>query len=193
MSAKLPASLGQKANASSISICRSSTAGAFDLSARTTIGSSGSSTKLLCDSEGRLAVNNGLQNSFLQVHEEGTTNTTITISDGASKTTKPITLNDIRVAQLTPDVIGYHITSGGTAGSGTDIQVEVSIDDSTYITLDTNISASSKSTFTGNLSDDDIGMELLGVKFRFKITNNSGGAAAYTLGLFAYGLTLSQS
>ena len=193
MSAKLPASLGQKANASSLSICRSTTAGAFDVSARTTIGTASTSTKLLCDSEGRLAVNNGLQNSFVQVHEEGTTNTTITISNGASKTTKAISLSDIRAAIVEPSAIGYHITSGGTGGSGTDIQVEVSIDDSTYITLDTNISASSKSTFTGNLNDDDIGLDLLGVKFRFKITNNSGGAAAYTVGLFAYGLTLSQS
>tara|TARA_R100000654_G_scaffold16129_2_gene34001 strand:- start:556 stop:2232 length:1677 start_codon:yes stop_codon:yes gene_type:complete len=58
MSAKLPASLGQKANSSSLSICRSSTTGAFDMSCRTTIGTSSTSTKLLCDSAGRLKVEN---------------------------------------------------------------------------------------------------------------------------------------
>ncbi len=56
MSAKLPASLGQKANASSLSVCRSTTAGAFDLSARTTIGTASTSTKLLCDAAGHLQV-----------------------------------------------------------------------------------------------------------------------------------------
>tara|TARA_R110002012_G_scaffold61820_1_gene162212 strand:+ start:8470 stop:10206 length:1737 start_codon:yes stop_codon:yes gene_type:complete len=56
MSAKLPASLGQKANASSLSTCRSSTAGAYDLSARTTIGTASTTTKLLCDAQGHLQV-----------------------------------------------------------------------------------------------------------------------------------------
>ena len=56
MSAKLPASLGQKANASSLSICRSSTTGAFDLSGRTTIATASTSTKLLCDADGHLQV-----------------------------------------------------------------------------------------------------------------------------------------
>ena len=56
MSAKLPASLGQKANASSLSTCRSTTAGAYDLSGRTTIGTASTSTKLLCDSDGHLQV-----------------------------------------------------------------------------------------------------------------------------------------
>ena len=56
MSAKLPASLGQKANASSISTCRSSTAGAYDMSGRTTIATASTTTKLLCDSDGHLQV-----------------------------------------------------------------------------------------------------------------------------------------
>ncbi len=55
----LPASTGQKANSASLSICRSNTAGAFDLSARTTIGTAGTSTKLLCDVLGQLMVNVG--------------------------------------------------------------------------------------------------------------------------------------
>jgi len=56
MSAKLPASLGQKANASSLATCRSSTAGAYDMSARTTIGTASTTTKLLCDAQGHLQV-----------------------------------------------------------------------------------------------------------------------------------------
>ena len=55
----LPASTGQKANSASLSICRSNTVGAFDLSARQTIGTAGSSTKLLCDALGQLMVNMG--------------------------------------------------------------------------------------------------------------------------------------
>ena len=54
MSAKLPASLGQKANASSMSVCRTSTAGAYDLSARTTIATASTTTKLLCDAQGHI-------------------------------------------------------------------------------------------------------------------------------------------
>jgi hypothetical protein len=53
---QLPASLGQKANASSLSVCRSSTAGAYDLSARTTIGSAGTTTRLACSTAGHLFV-----------------------------------------------------------------------------------------------------------------------------------------
>ena len=56
MSAKLPASLGQKANSSSLATCRSNTAGAYDLSGRTTIATASTSTKLLCDSDGHLQV-----------------------------------------------------------------------------------------------------------------------------------------
>ena len=54
-STQLPTTLGQKANASSISTCRSTTAGAYDLSARTTIATASTSTKLLCDSNGVLS------------------------------------------------------------------------------------------------------------------------------------------
>tara|TARA_R110002153_G_scaffold23570_1_gene76205 strand:- start:18774 stop:21281 length:2508 start_codon:yes stop_codon:yes gene_type:complete len=56
MSAKLPATLGQKANANCISTCRSSTAGAYDMSGRTTIATASTTTKLLCDSAGHLQV-----------------------------------------------------------------------------------------------------------------------------------------
>lgn len=60
MSAKLPASLGQKANASSLSVCRTSTAGAYDLSGRTTIATPSTSTKLLCKATGELETNDAL-------------------------------------------------------------------------------------------------------------------------------------
>jgi hypothetical protein len=56
MSAKLPASLGQKANSNCLATCRSSTTGAYDLSARTTIATAGTSKKLLCDGDGKLVV-----------------------------------------------------------------------------------------------------------------------------------------
>ena len=56
MSAKLPASLGPKGNGASISTCRSSTAGEYDMSGRTTIATAGTSTKLLCDAQGHLQV-----------------------------------------------------------------------------------------------------------------------------------------
>lgn len=55
-STQLPTTLGQKANASSISTCRSSTAGAYDLSARTTIGTASTTTKLNCNALGYLSV-----------------------------------------------------------------------------------------------------------------------------------------
>jgi hypothetical protein len=56
ISAKLPATLGKKENAASMSVCLSSTAGEYDLSARTTIGTPSTSTKLLCDTDGHLQV-----------------------------------------------------------------------------------------------------------------------------------------
>ena len=56
MSAKLPNSLGPKGNGASISTCRSSTAGEYDMSGRTTIATAGTSTKLLCDAQGHLQV-----------------------------------------------------------------------------------------------------------------------------------------
>ena len=56
MSAKLPNSLGPKGNGASISTCRSSTAGEYDMTGRTTIGTPGTSTKLLCDAQGHLQV-----------------------------------------------------------------------------------------------------------------------------------------
>ena len=56
---QLPASLGAKADSASLSVVRSSDTGSFDLSARTTIGTAGTSTKLLCSSAGILSVVKG--------------------------------------------------------------------------------------------------------------------------------------
>ena len=52
----LPTTLGQKANSNCLATCRSSTTGAYDLSARTTIGTASTSTKILCDSDGKLVL-----------------------------------------------------------------------------------------------------------------------------------------
>jgi len=51
---QLPATLGQKANASSLATCRSTTTGAYDMSGRTTIGTASTSTKVLCNASGNL-------------------------------------------------------------------------------------------------------------------------------------------
>ena len=134
-----------------------------------------------------------LQTSHLALHQTATTNTTITIGNGLSSDTKEVSLSDIRSAILEPSVIGYHITSTGTGGSGSDVQMMISLDGSTFITLDTNISASSKPSFTGNLGDDNLGLALIGQKFKFRITNNSGGSANYTVSIFAYGVDFAQA
>ena len=104
MSAKLPASLGQKANSSSLSICRSSTTGAFDLSARTTIGTSSTSTKLLCDSAGRLKVEN---NAPIELFSD----TSSTIANGATFTSSEISL-------VNGKKVGVLINTGSVNPSG---------------------------------------------------------------------------
>ncbi len=74
---QLPTTLGQKVNSNSLSVCRSSTVGAFDLSARTTIGTASTSTKLSCDTAGVLNVKSAVNTS-----SGGYSNTT-TIASGA--------------------------------------------------------------------------------------------------------------
>ena len=134
-----------------------------------------------------------LQASHLALHQTGTTNTTITIGNGANSTTKEVSLSDIRAAILEPSAIGFHLTSTGTGGSGTDVDMEVSLDGSTFINLATNIVNFAKAATTGNLGDDAIGLPLVGQKFRFKIHNNSGGSANYTVSIFAYGMDFAQA
>ena len=86
-----------------------------------------------------------LQTSTLALHQTGGTNTTFTIADGGNSVSKAVSLSDIRVAQLTPEVIGYKITSTGTAGSGTDIDMEISFDGTNFTQVFSNIASSSKS------------------------------------------------
>ncbi len=134
-----------------------------------------------------------LQASHLALHQTGTTNTTITIANGANSTTKEVSISDIRAAILEPSAIGFHLTSTGTSGSGTNLEMEVSLDGSTFINLATNIINFGKAATTGNLGDDAIGLLLVGQKFRFKIYNNSGGSANYTVSIFAYGMDFAQA
>ncbi len=134
-----------------------------------------------------------LQASHLALHQTGTTNTTITIGNGANSTTKEVSLSDIRAAIVEPSAIGFHLTSTGTGGSGTDIEMEVSLDGSSFINLATNLGGFAKAATTGNLGDDAIGLPLVGQKFRFKIHNNSGGSANYTVSIFAYGMDFAQA
>jgi hypothetical protein len=122
-SAQLPASLGQKANASSLSICRSTTAGAFDLSARTTIATAGTSTKLLCDSDGKLAVNS------VPADEVTISQVSQAITNGNAFTSTAV------------DMRGYKtISFFGTSTNTSDmIYVLVSADDITYYNTGENV------------------------------------------------------
>ena len=54
----LPTTLGQKANSNCLATCRSTTTGAYDLSAKTDPATAGTSTKLHCDSNGNLIISN---------------------------------------------------------------------------------------------------------------------------------------
>ena len=134
-----------------------------------------------------------LQTSTLALHQTGSTNTTFTIADGGNSTSKAVSLSDIRVAQLTPEVLGYKITSTGTGGSGSDVSTEISFDGTNFTEVFSNISASSKSNFIGNLGDDNFGLGTFGTHFRFKISNNSGGSANYTITLCGYGVDFAQA
>ena len=134
-----------------------------------------------------------LQTSTLALHQTGGTNTTFSIADGGNSVSKAVSLSDIRVAQLTPEVIGYKITSTGTAGSGSDIETEISFDGTNFTLVNSNILSSSKSDFIGSLGDDNFGLGSFGTHFRFKISNNSGGAAEYTITLCGYGVDFAQA
>ena len=166
------------------------------LCGRTTIGTASTSTKLLCDSAGRLAVNNGLQTSNLGLHLDGGSSTTMSVASGNVGTTKEVSLSDIRVALVEPAIIGCKITASSTGGSGTDYKFEASFDGSTFQeqTLN-NLSGSSKSLILGNLGDGDTfdGVVHLGTKFRFKMSNNTGSSCDYTIHLVAHGVNFNQA
>lgn len=137
-SAQLPASLGQKANASSISICRSTTAGAFDLSARTTIATAGTSTKLLCDSDGILHVN------------------TLRDANVTSVTTTNVLANGTFTSS-TLDLNGFSkMTMLGNTTNTTDaMRIEVSVDNVTFFKDPTSVLYDfSTGDFTAQLNND---------------------------------------
>jgi hypothetical protein len=56
LSAQLPTTLGAQTTPNSLSVCRTTTVGAYDMAARTTIATASSTTKLLCDADGHLQV-----------------------------------------------------------------------------------------------------------------------------------------
>ncbi len=123
-SAQLPASLGQKANASSLSICRSSTTGAFDLSGRTTIGTSGTSTKLLCDSDGFLRVSS---ESRVEGASQRLSNIILENSVGTGSHTSATI--DLGLAHKM-NVVKFYINS---ATGGFNLHLRVSADGTNYV------------------------------------------------------------
>lgn len=141
------------------------------------------------------AVNQILQTSHIALQESGTSSATITVANGASATTKNITLSDIRTALVEPSMIQILYTDSAPGGSGTAIDFEMSFDGgSTYSTLPIgNLQGVAKSTLFGNLGDGAFDLTLLGTHFRFKITNNTGSSSNYTISLAAYGMTFTQA
>jgi len=112
---QLPASLGQKANSNSLSICRSTTTGAFDLSARTTIATAGTSTKLLCDSDGVLQ-------TFPLRDANVTAVTTTAVAPNGTFTSPVIDMNGFsKMAML-----------GNTTNLNDEMRLEVSVDNVTF-------------------------------------------------------------
>ena len=115
MSAKLPSTLGQKANSGSLSTCRSTTAGAYDLSGRTTIATAGTSTKLLCDNSGVLAISN-LRAPITDVQ------TAVAVGSGGTFTSNTIDMDGF--SKLT--------IMGSSTNANDQLKVQFSVDDSTY-------------------------------------------------------------
>ena len=119
-SSQLPTTLGQKANANCLATCRSSTAGAYDLSARTTIGTASTSTKLLCNSGGVLEVN-----PFSRTGD--TTNASVAVSIAANSTNGTLSLGD------STEYVRYMIDFG--ASSALNFWIEGSQDNSNWVPL----------------------------------------------------------
>ena len=114
---QLPASLGQKADTASLSICRDSTTGSYDLSGRTTIGTPGTSTRLLCSSSGILNVSKGHRTTD-NTHVAGNTllaSTGVGVGLGA-----------------TTDTIRFSMTA---ATSLSNITIQGSIDNSNWVSV----------------------------------------------------------
>lgn len=112
---QLPASLGQKANSGSISTCRSTTTGAYDMSARTTIGTAGTSTKLLCDTAGVLQI--------MPLRDADVTAVTTTaVPAGGTFTSTAIDLNGFSMFAML----------GNTTNLNDEMRIEVSVDNVTF-------------------------------------------------------------
>jgi hypothetical protein len=177
-STQLPASLGQKANSGSISVCRSTTAGAFDMSARTTIGTASTTTKLLCDSSGKLAVNANL--SGIGFSSELTIMDNQTIADGANATTSVARLTSITSSNPQPT---FSITATADIF---DAELNVSQDNSSFEVIG-GISAANSPKIVG--LDSFEGAATVEY-YKITITNNSGGSAEYTVKAGGVGLTM---
>ena len=184
MSAKLPSALGQQSNAASISTCRSNTAGAYDMSARTIIsgvGSSASSTKLLCDTDGHLqvdivsggggGVSNGSEVSYVSGQALGIGGTHTGGAIAVSANTRAI-------------FVEHNFTDADIS-----FNVEQSIDGSTFFPTTLIFNVSPSGTTTGiNVLTNTYSTTPSAVGFaphiRFTFTNGSGGAQ--TINSFSY-------
>ncbi len=180
MSAKLPASLGQKANASSFSICRSSTAGAFDLSGRTVIATASTSTKLLCDSSGKLAVNANL--SGIGFSSELTIMSSETIANGGKSTTNVARITNLNTSNPQPS---FSIVADQDDFT---VSLQISQDNSSYEAVENKVENANSPRI---LSLESFGGAPTVEYYKLEITNNSGGSAVYTVKAGGFGLTMS--
>ena len=166
MSAKLPATLGQKANASSMSVCRTTTAGAYDLSGRTTIGTASTSTKLLCNTAGNLIVST-------------TSEDTEVIDDDSIAPS---------VLSIAIDTKGYervrlygNTTASAAKLGGSDLLIFASNSDTgTYYNIPATSFTPSTLTISGGSAIHYIGIELVNAPRYLKIYN-SHGSTTFTI------------
>lgn len=178
-SAQLPASLGQKANSGSISICRSTTAGAFDMSARTTIGTASTTTKLLCSATGKLQVENTM--TGVGFSSELTIMNNEAIASGAT--------SDSSVAQVGSITFGGAMPTFSVTATVADFDVKLlcSQDGSIFQEYESIFNVSSPQVFSSDSFDAPL-VEY----YKVSITNNSVGVANYTVKAGGVGLTMSS-
>jgi len=162
MSAKLPGTLGQKANANCISTCRSSTAGAYDMSGRTTIATAGTSTKLLCDAQGHLQVDvisggGSTDVSGVATHAKqdaiisliGTTNSGLSSIDSGI-TDLDTLLSDIEGGVLTDSKDLLTTIDSDTSAIKTAVQLLDNALDGNYFNVNANIAGTDVASNSGN-------------------------------------------
>jgi len=162
MSAKLPATLGQKANASSMSVCRTNTTGAYDLSGRTTIGTASTSTKLLCNTAGNLVVATTAEDKEV-------------IDDDA------ISPNTLSVVIDTEHYEKIRLYGNSTTSVGSDLTCFGSNDAlGTYYHLPNSDFQANTLTISGGSAINYLGVVLENIPRFIKIFNKSGGST-YTI------------